>query len=321
MSWNPALIDIFQEYFNTNYVLVGIICAVVAIVASFSVFLLSRNHNVKNITLFSTMAVSSSLWIFIFASVAFCVTFFPVYQSGSDDAIFLVFRFSLLPAICMGPIAFYLLRKRAVAEIYPFFASSPKSQASLLEASRNRIAPIFADLLTHSKLTNVSLTVVQGESHLPASAALDWRGEKAVAISANTIDVLDDEELRSVLAHELGHLIHRDSLRKTLATAYKTAFVFDPLARFVEAAIYRQGELSADEYSARLTGKPAALASALIKIYEMIRARGMTLPQSFAVSHVMRDHEAGLLSKQPSLSLRIAKLLELENQFIANSAT
>ena len=194
-------------------------------------------------------------------------------------------------------------------------------KTSQLEASKSRIAPIFADLLTHSKLTNVSLSVVQGESRLPASAALDWRGEKVVAISANTIDALDDEELRSVLAHELGHLIHRDSLRKTLATAYKTAFVFDPLARFVEAAIYRQGKLSADEYSARLTGKPAALASALIKIYEMIRPRGMALPQSFGVSHVMRDHEAGLLSKQPSLSLRIAKLLELENQLIANSAT
>ena len=82
MPWNPALIDIFQEYFSTNYVFVGITFAVVAIVASFSVFLLSRNHNVKNSALFSTMAVSSSLWIFIFASLAFCVTFFPVYQSG-----------------------------------------------------------------------------------------------------------------------------------------------------------------------------------------------------------------------------------------------
>jgi heat shock protein HtpX len=135
-----------------------------------------------------------------------------------------------------------------------------------------------------------------------------------VAISKNTIDVLDDEELRAVLAHELGHLIHRDSLRKTLATAYRTAFVFDPLARFIEAAIYRYGELSADEYSARLTEKPAVLASALIKIYETIRPVAISMPDSLVLSHLMRDHESGLFSKQPSLTARIKNLLELESQ-------
>ncbi len=132
---------------------------------------------------------------------------------------------------------------------------------------------------------------------------------------------MDEEELKAVLAHEFGHLIHKDSLRKTLATAYRTAFVFDPLARFLEAAIYRQGELSADEYSARLTGKPAALASALIQIYEMIRPSSESLPHSLAFSQLMRAHESGLLSKQPSLSLRIKKLLELENQLGVNSLT
>ena len=297
----------------------GIIVAVVAIVASFSVFLVSRNHNVKNTSLFSTMTISSSLWIFIFASLAFCVTFFPLYKSGGDDVIFIVFRLSLLPTLCLGPIAFYLLRKRAVAEIYPFFASGPDADPLKTGSARNRIVPIFSEILSRSKLTNVTLSIVQGESRLPASAALEWQGDKIVAISSSTLDILDDEELRSVLAHEFGHLIHKDSLRKTIATAYKTAFVFDPLARFVEAAIYRQGELSADEYSARLTGKPAALASALIKIYEMISAKGIGIPDSFALSHVMRDHEAGLLSKQPSLSQRIAKLLELENQLASEN--
>src|ERR1700730_3644431 len=128
MPWNPSLLDIFQEYFGTNYVLVGIIVAVAAIGASFSVFLISRNHSVKNTSLFSTMAISSSLSMFIFASLAFCVTFFPLYRDGTDGVIFMVLRLSLLPTLSLGPIAFYFLRKRALAEIYPFFSSSTNSQ-------------------------------------------------------------------------------------------------------------------------------------------------------------------------------------------------
>jgi Zn-dependent protease with chaperone function len=319
MPWDPSLISVFSEYFTSNYALAVILSAVVAIAVSFSVFLFSRNHSVKNTSLFSTMAISSSLWIFIFASLAFCVLFYPEYKIDDAQAISLAFRYSLLPFLALGPLAFYLLRKRALAEIYPFFSNSENVQAATLDLARKKIAPIFSDILVRSKLANVSLSVVQGEPRLPASAALDWRGEKVVAISTNTIETLDEEELRAVLAHEFGHLIHKDSLRKTLATAYRTAFVFDPLARFIEAAIYREGELSADEYSARLTGKPAALASALIKIYEMIRPSTGSFPHSAALSHLMRDHESGLLSKQPSLTVRIRKLLELENQLVSNS--
>jgi Zn-dependent protease with chaperone function len=318
LPWNPSLIDIFREYFTTNYIAAGIIIAAIALVASFSVFIFSKNHSIKNTSLFSTMAISSSLWIFVFASLAFCVSLIPLYQTDLDGStIFLVVRLALLPTIALGPIVFYLLRKRALAQIYPFFSIS-RTAASDLEFARNRIAPTFSELISRSRLSQVSLSVVEGDSCLPASAALDWKGEKVVAISKSTIESLDDEELRSVLAHELGHIIHRDSLRKTLATAYRTAFVFDPLARFVEAAIYREGELSADEYSANLTGKPAALASALIKIYEMIRPDGVAVPSSVALSHVMRDHESGLLSKQPSLAVRIRKLLELESQIISS---
>ncbi|MDA4111636.1 MAG: M48 family metalloprotease, partial [Thaumarchaeota archaeon] len=188
------------------------------------------------------------------------------------------------------------------------------SVISELESPKNRVTPIFSELLRKSKLSGVNLSIVPTESALTASAALDWRGEKVVAISKSATDALDDEELRSVLAHELGHLVHKDSLRKTLATAYKTAFVFDPIARLVEAAIYRYGELSADEYSARLTGKPAVLASALIKIYETIRPQSLSVPHSIILSHFMRDNDSGLFSKQPSLTFRIQKLLELESQ-------
>ncbi|MDA4111089.1 MAG: M48 family metalloprotease, partial [Thaumarchaeota archaeon] len=223
MPWNPSLIDIFRDYFTTDYIAAGILIAIIALVASFSFFVFSKNHSIKNSSLFSAMAISSSLWVFVFASLAFCVALFPLYVQSGDGTIITVVKLSLLPTVAMGPVIFYLLRKRALKQIYPFFSVPLKSVTSELESPKNRVTPIFSEVLWKSKLLGVNLSIVPTESGLTASAALDWRGEKVVAISKSAVDALDDEELRSVLAHELGHLVHKDSLRKTLATAYKTA--------------------------------------------------------------------------------------------------
>jgi Zn-dependent protease with chaperone function len=306
--------DIFTDYFTTNFVIAGILVAAVALVTSFSIFIFAKNHNTKSASLFSTMAISSSLWIFVFSSLAFCVALINVYLQAPEGTIVNVARLALLPTLALGPVAFYFLRKRAIKQIYPFFTFTQRKKESESRFAQERIISIFSGLLSISKLHGIGLSIVPGIPNLPASAALDWKGEKIVAISNATAQSLDDEELRAVLAHELGHIVHRDSLRKTLATAYRTAFMFDPLARFVEAAIYRHGELNADEYSAKITGKPAALASALTKIYEPLRISPSSVPNTVGVSPVMKDRDAGLFSKQPSLTLRINRLLEMEGE-------
>jgi Zn-dependent protease with chaperone function len=200
-------------------------------------------------------------------------------------------------------------------QIYPFFKftnqlgeDSPDGQSV-----RARAAAIFSGLLFSAKLSGISLSIVPDAGNLPPSAAMDWKGEKSVSITSKTVLTLDDDELRAVLAHELGHLVHRDSLRKMAATVYRTAFIFDPVAHFVEAAIYRDGELYADEYSARLTGKPAALASALIKLHESMRTPLTAVPTVQGASLLMNERESGIFSKQPSLTVRIKKLLEMED--------
>jgi heat shock protein HtpX len=246
------------------------------------------------------------------------------YILSPEVAITTVARLALLPTICLGPIAFYLLRKRAMNQVYPYFTIASKRENSE-KILRERVSPQFSYLISKSKLSGISLSIVPAISTLPVSAALNWKGKKIVAISEKTIHSLDDEELRAVLAHEIGHIARRDSLRKTLATTYKTAFVFDPIAHIVEAAIYRDGELYADEYSAKITGNPAALASALIKIHESAQGVPSTVPSMAALSLLLKDHDFGLFSKQPSLVSRIKRLLEMErliqsDSFLQNSS-
>jgi len=124
----------------------------------------------------------------------------------------------------------------------------------------------------------------------------------AVAVTQGILDLLDDEELEGVLAHELGHVRNRDilisSIAATLAAAITmlarmvyyaemfggmgdrddrsrgggafTALAMLILAPFaamlIQLAISRSREYEADATGAHLTGNPFALARALKKL-------------------------------------------------------
>ena len=262
------------------------------------------------------MGISTSFWIFIISSLILCAGLIGDYAHSPGGAVLAIVRIALLPTVLLGPAVFYLLRNRSLRQVYPYFAFNRKGEndPTTTDVILGRANTQFSGLVRTANLSGISLSVVPGLSKLPASAALDWKGERVVAITSKSVASLDDDELKAVLAHELGHIVHRDSIRKTVATAYRSAFLFDPVAHFVEAAIYRDGELYADEYSAHLTGKPAALASALIKIHESMRAPVGQMPLRQVTSMLLEDHEPSLFSKQPSLTLRIKKLLEMENE-------
>jgi len=81
----------------------------------------------------------------------------------------------------------------------------------------------------------------------------------------------------------------------------------------------REKELDADEFSAKLTGKPAVLASALIKIYERskfgsIPDHNISSPSLSLLSVATMSERRHLFSKEPSISLRIRRLLDLANR-------
>jgi len=311
-QWIPTFNGVVSLYFTSDVIIIGIVIAAVALFASFAIFALSKNHDRKSASLLSSILISTSMWIFVLTSLVLCEVLMESYQYSVSDAILDVAKFALVPTVALGPVLSFVLRNRAMKKIYPYFAFTTKVESGIdsFEGIFSKAPLLFSKLMDSAKLSNVSLSILPGSTKLPASAALDWRGKKVVGISAKTLAALDEDELKAVLAHELGHIVHRDSFRKTMATAYRSAFIFDPLAHFVEAAIYRDGELYADEYSAQLTGKPAALASALIKIHESMMS--VQLPTLHSASLLLNHGDSGIFSKEPSLTQRIKRLLEME---------
>lgn len=118
----------------------------------------------------------------------------------------------------------------------------------------------------------------------------------AVAITTGLMELLNEEEMEGVMAHELSHVTHRDILIATVAATIAGAVAFianmlqfgalfgrnnrhgNPIlmlvmaillpiaATVIQMTISRSREFMADEGAARLTGHPEWLQNALIKL-------------------------------------------------------
>jgi bla regulator protein blaR1 len=115
-----------------------------------------------------------------------------------------------------------------------------------------------------------------------------------IYLSRGTVQVLGNDELRAIVAHELHHLRRRDPLRLLLARALADALFFIPLLRRISERYADLGELAADEAAVGDLESERPLASALLKFAE--RTTGPAPVVAVAaerVDHLLGDPEAG----------------------------
>jgi Zn-dependent protease with chaperone function len=319
-------LDFFHDYFSTYYIEVGLIAGIFLLFFCYIGFELSKGAG-KSRFLISMTVVSTSLWIFVLSSLVFCMMLVGQYWASPITAILLVAKLALGSSAVLGVFSMFLFRKHALSGVY----RSIKEQSIAIEYENilkdnpqisSRVSKSFLDLTTKIgekesfTILAIQRVLLSSESKLPPSLAFDWRKSKLIAIKENVVEMLDDEELEAVIAHELGHIKHRDALQKSIATAYKIAFPFDLLARLAEAAIYRQRELEADDFSARITRKPVSLASALLKIYENVHIKPLDNIRQISYlvnsSYEKKCKRRNLFSKEPPIRLRIDRLLKVD---------
>ncbi len=171
----------------------------------------------------------------------------------------------------------------------------------------------------------------------------------AVAVTTGILKLLTPEELEGVLAHEIAHIKNWDILTSTLAATFaaaitmiaRIAFWFGPArddedhnplvalamlilaplaAILIQMAISRTREFAADRDGALISGKPRALANALIKIEQYVR--GIPVEANPATAHMfivnplsgVRSAFSRLFSTHPPTEERVRRLLELEDE-------
>jgi len=171
----------------------------------------------------------------------------------------------------------------------------------------------------------------------------------SVAVTNGILDLLDDEELEGVLAHELGHVKNRDILTSSIAATLAGAItmvarmgywaslfggyggrdernrgggfgallmiiVAPVAASLIQLAISRSREYEADATGARETGNPYALARALQKLDAF--SKRIPLQTSPATAHLFivapllgSGGIANLFSTHPPIKERIRRLI------------
>jgi heat shock protein HtpX len=177
----------------------------------------------------------------------------------------------------------------------------------------------------------------------------------SVAVTDGILRVLDENELRGVLAHELSHVKNRDILIATIAATIATAigyladmlrwaFIFGGrderdrgggfgallvaiimpiVAVLIQLAISRSREFLADETGAKISQDPLALASALEKLSVAAFTQNLQ-PESpsqastaslFIVNPFSGNGWITLFSTHPSMEKRIERLRELAHKY------
>jgi Zn-dependent protease with chaperone function len=108
-----------------------------------------------------------------------------------------------------------------------------------------------------------------------------------VVVSRGAVRLLDREELRAALAHELAHLSRHDPGASWAVMAARALMFFNPAFQVLSRALARDAESLADERAAEACGDRLALASGLIKLHRAT-AGGVpvrrTLPFAAALS-------------------------------------
>jgi len=80
---------------------------------------------------------------------------------------------------------------------------------------------------------------------------------------------LDAQELEGVIAHELAHVARRDNLIAWAVAVVRDVAFFVPGAGWAVRALHREREAAADQDAVAVTGRPAALASGLLRVVEL----------------------------------------------------
>lgn len=174
-----------------------------------------------------------------------------------------------------------------------------------------------------------------------------------LAVTRGLLHILDERELRGVLAHEIAHIKNRDVLISSIAAMVAAiisyigqALTFSSLfgssseddggsshggilaalvapiaAVLIQMGISRSREYMADETGARLSGDPEALASALLKLQQASKLSPLTAAPATASLFIVNPFNAmesvsRLFSTHPQTEDRVQRLLAMSRNSV-----
>jgi heat shock protein HtpX len=212
------------------------------------------------------------------------------------------------------------------------------------ESEAPRLYQIVRELCTRAALPMPKLYMIPQDQ---PNAFATGRNPKnaAVAVTRGITQLLSEDELRGVIAHELAHVKHRDILIQSVAATIGAAITYlgymllwfggdddsdSPLgliaslalvllapiaATIIQLSISRQREFAADAGGAEISGNPESLASALLRLEEGAKAIPMQVNQAAEPLYIVKPFRGGgiasLFSTHPPIEERVRRLRQM----------
>ncbi|HEY6335879.1 MAG TPA: zinc metalloprotease HtpX [Alphaproteobacteria bacterium] len=243
----------------------------------------------------------------------------------------------LLVAVVMNFASYFFSDKIALMS----YSAQPVSETQNPEVYK-RVEPIVRNLCQRMGLPMPKLWIIPDESPNAFATGRDPK-HASVAFTVGILRVMDDREIEGVVAHELGHVLHRDilisSVAATLAAAItllaRFAFFFGGSSRdddrrggalgaiammilapiaamLIQLAISRSREYEADAASAKYTGTPYELISGLEKLEAYSKQAPLNATPSTAHLFIIKPRVGfglgSLFSTHPPTADRIRRL-------------
>lgn len=245
----------------------------------------------------------------------------------------------------------------ALAAAFNLFAYWKSDSLALRMAGAREVSPqeaprlhaIVDEVRAMTSLPKPRVYIVDNPS--PNAFATGRNPEHAVvAATTGIMNILDDRELKGVIAHELGHVGNRDILIGAIAAilagaiAWITqsmmfgmlfgrrsnengllallAIILMPIAAtIVQLSISRTREYEADRTGAKTTHDPDALADALMKLERGASLRPMRVNPAAAHMYIVNPlaglrgaNFSGLFSTHPPIEERVKRLRDMRGR-------
>ena len=249
-------------------------------------------------------------------------------------------------AVVMNFASYFFSDKIALS----MYSAQPVSRSANVQVW-NRIGPMTEELTRRMGLPMPKLWVIP--DHSPNAFATGRNPQNAsVAVTVGVLELMNDRELEGVIAHELGHVKHRDILISSIAATIGAAisslahFAYyaslfggrrndddgdsNPLAglamiivapfaaMIIQMAISRTREYSADAAAAKYTGSPDGLISGLRKLESYSKQIPMNASPATAHMFIIKPFSGralmSLFSTHPATEKRIAALEALRGE-------
>lgn len=270
------------------------------------------------------LGVASLVTLGILLGFVAVIVLLIMYYGGQIDAL------TVLISTVVINLVLWLIAPFFMELVYRIFYKSKKITLEELRLRSNRVSAFIEKTCQKYRFPVPRLFLIQDDNPTAfvfGSAAFNAR----LVFSEGLFTYLDEEEMESVIAHELGHIRRRDFIIMTIASTLVqilfelahilmkssskrsgkkggqilvliglVSYVFYFISTYMLLYLSRTREYGADKFSAEETGNPDALARALIKIAYGIIAK----PDSASEERLLKSTRAlGIFDHQAAKHL------------------